>query len=371
MRRALLSLGFLLLGWLGLLAWRARAAEVPLVITWAPAPVAPARDAVRGRWTWATAAQREAWQAAVAGARRWGATLHVDGRPGAFSLRREEVRGKRLLLAGVPTSAELPQLRVAVEKEPESLVVVSGCVAPEALTRAMAGLAHAWALLPACWAPGVPAQASVRGEGSLVAPRVDGRGRMGRLEVRWTETDAAQLSAQAVELAPAEAPAEAPTRLGAGDAQLAHDTLQLRNEGLPVALCRAMNAATGADLSVINTLALRGGLDGPVDPARLAAAVPFRNQVVLLTLDGEVLSHILEIGEAQSTQHLVALTAEGLAPDRGSLVGHTWRVATVDYLANGGRGNWTVFQAGQARVDTGLTLEDLALGLLRPELRAW
>jgi 2',3'-cyclic-nucleotide 2'-phosphodiesterase (5'-nucleotidase family) len=143
---------------------------------------------------------------------------------------------------------------------------------------------------------------------------------------------------------------------------LFHDTLRLRREGLSVALADRMRAATGAEIAILNTLALRGGLDGAVDPPRLAAAIPFRNQVVRLTLTGEQLARALAQGAGESTQHLVAVDADGVVTAVDSATPRT--VATVDYLANGGRGNWTVFQEGVARVDTGLTLEDLALELL-------
>jgi hypothetical protein len=79
-------------------------------------------------------------------------------------------------------------------------------------------------------------------------------------------------------------------------------------------------------------------------------------------MTGEQLARVLAQGAAETTHHLVAVDTNGLVTTVDPATPRT--VATVDYLANGGRGNWTVFQEGAARVDTGLTLEDLALELI-------
>jgi hypothetical protein len=173
--------------------------------------------------------------------------------------------------------------------------------------------------------------------------------------------DQPELVARSVEL-PRRQGEGGPGLLGQGDASLSHDTVRYARAGLSPSLGQKMAEATGAEAALLNYLALRGGLEGEVDLPRLLEALPFHNELVLLTLNETVLAQILEAGAEESTRYLVAVDRSGapLAPPPGPL-----RVVTLDYLANGGRGGWPQFLEGRDRRNTGIYLDDLAVELLR------
>jgi hypothetical protein len=362
--RLALVAGALLVGaYLVLLQVRANDREPPLVVVWTAGVVEQTvRHPRTGRAGWGVQADVDALIARITGARGWRTTAHLRSDAETFSLRVEEIRGRRVALVEVPTGG-LGALKPALAAEGDvALVVVASREAPAAVLAAVDGPV---AVLPGAYAEGVPDGGEARGVDRLVAPWIDSRLRVGVLEVRLPGdgTEGVALTGTAVDLPLREAPADAPTALGDAPAGLDHDTVHLGRSGLGRALLERMLAVTGADVALVNHLALRAGLTGRVDLAGLEAALPFQNEVVLQTFDSAQLAAILAQGAGEDTRHLLVGSREPLP---SPLPARSWRVATVDYLANGGRGGWAAFTEGRDRVRTRLRLDDLAIALLLP-----
>ena len=367
--RLALVAGALLVGaYLALLQVRANDREPPLVVTWTAGVAAQTvRHPRTGRAGWGVQADVDALIARITGTRGWRTTAHLRSDAETFSLRVEEVRGRRVALAEVPAGGLGALGPALAAEEGVALVVVASREAPAAVLAAVDGPV---AVLPGAYAEGVPDGGEARGVDRLVAPWIDSRLRVGVLEVRLPDERAGDsdaggvgLTGTAVDLPLREAPADAPTALGDAPPGLDHDTVHLGRSGLGSALLTRMLAVTGADVALINHLALRAGLSGRVDLAALEAALPFQNELVLQTFDSAQLAAILAQGAREDTRHLLVGAREPLPtplPER------SWRVATVDYLANGGRGGWPTFTEGRDRVRTRLRLDDLAIALLLP-----
>ncbi|MDP2312644.1 MAG: 5'-nucleotidase C-terminal domain-containing protein, partial [Pseudomonadota bacterium] len=348
--------------YLAMLQVRAADREPPLVVVWTAGVVdATVRHPRSGRAGWGVRADVDALIAHIEGARGWRSTVRVRSDAEAFSLRVEDVRGRRVAIAEVPPgglAALGPALTAAGEV---ALVVVASREAPSAVLAAVEGPV---AVLPGAYGDGVPDGGEAAGADRVVGPWIDGRYRVGVLEVRLSDgaaPTATALTATAVDLPLRDAPADAATALGDAPPGLDHDTVHLGQSGLGRALLDRMLAATGADVALVNHLALRAGLSGRVDLLTLEKALPFQNEVVLQTFDSAQLAAILAQGAHDGTQYLLVATRSPL-PD--PLPARDWRVATIDYLANGGRGGWAAFTEGRARVRTRIRLDDLAIGLL-------
>jgi hypothetical protein len=359
-RRALVTLiALLALAYLGLLQVRANDREPPLVVTWTAGivekTVVHPRTGLAG---WAVRADVDALLERVASARGWRATHHLAADATALSLRVEEVRGHRVALVESPPQSlgELPARLAAAG--PVALVVLATTAAP---ADALGVVGGPLAVLPGAYGDGVPDGGEASAEARLVAPWIDSRRRVGVLEVRFD--GGVSLKGTAVDLPLREAAPGTGEILGEGDPALDHDTVDFGASGLGRALLSRILDATGADVALVNYLALRGGLHGPIDLLDLEKALPFHNEVVLQTFDTPQLVRILDAGAKDDTRHLLVASRVSLpAP----LPARTWRVATIDYLANGGRGGWGVFLEGRDRIRTRISLDDLALSLLKP-----
>jgi hypothetical protein len=362
-RRLGLLAAVLLVAWLALLQVRAMDREAALVVVWtAGLSDAPVRHVGSGRWGWAGRADAEALVVRVTEARGWRATERLAADAAAPGVRVASVRGRRVVLAEVPAGG-LPEARERVAAAGErDLLVVATNAPPEAVQAAFEG---PLAVLPGAFAAGVPDGGEAVAADRLVAPWVDGRRRVGVLDVRFQEAGIT-LRGTAVDIPLGEAPADAPTRIGRAPPGLDHDLIHLRDSGLGKALLASMLARTGADLAIVNHLALRAGLSGDIDLVALESALPFRNEIVLQTFDTPTLEAILARGGAEDTRRLLVATpgAFGASALPTPLPARDWRVATVDYLANGGRGGWEAFTAGRDRMRTRITLDDLAIDLL-------
>ncbi len=357
-RRLAAVAALLLLGWLGILQARALDKEAPLAVLWTAAlSDAPVRHPTTGRWGWAGRADVEALLGRIVDARGWRATARLAADAAAVSARVETVHGRRVVLAEVPVG-HLDEARAAVDAAGDrDLLVVATDVAPGEVLAAFEG---AVAVLPGDFAPGVPDGGEAKGRDRLVAPWVDGRYRAGLLEVRF-EDDGVALRGTMLDVPLGVAPGDAPTRIGRAPAGLDHDLVHLGRSGLGDALLDGILRRTGADVVLVNYLALRAGLSGEVDLAAIETALPFRNEIVLQTFDTPTLAAILARGANDDTRHLLVGSP---APLPSPLPARAWRVATVDYLANGGRGGWDLFTEGRDRVRTRISLDDIAIGLL-------
>jgi hypothetical protein len=350
-RRAPLFLAIgLALGYLGMLQARAWDRDPPLAVLWTAGEVEhTVRHPATGLAAWATRSDAEALVERVTEARGWRTTVRLHADAPATSVRLDEIRGHPVAFVELASLADL-HLPAA------DLVVVATRLSPKQVLAAIPGPV---AVLPGAFGEGVPDSGEATAHDRLVAPWVDGRSRVGLLTVRFD--DGVALDGAAMDIPLREAPPDTPTVLGEARADLSHDTVHFAHSGLGDALTAAMLDATHADIALLNYLALRAGLAGPVDLALLEKALPFHNEVVLLTLSSAELARIVTAGSGDDTHHLLVRPALPTPlPDRD------WRVATVDYLANGGRGGWDPFLAGRDRVRTRITLDTLAIALLSP-----
>jgi hypothetical protein len=369
-----LALLLLALAYLALLQWRASAARAPVLVFYlGPTPSAPARNEETGLWTWATPEQVRARLEEGLEAGRSRARITRALRTEAPEGLRVEVttHGEtRLLLVELPASGPLDAFLGEVRAADADLVVVATLRDPAEITAEVEGSVL---LLPGRHHPGLGGEPESEGRNRLVAPWVDGRHRLGQVEILLDPETGPAFRARGMDLALEKAPADAPTTLGFGPPELFHDGVRFSQQGLARALARVARDATGAEVSLLNYLSVRADLVGLVDAARLRRALPFHNQIVLLTLDGDRLQRLLDENEPMDTRYLVV---DGLDADPDGTwrhedgspldAGHPYRVATLDYLANGARGRRPIFLEGREFLRTGLFTDRLALDLLIP-----
>ncbi|MES2644832.1 MAG: hypothetical protein V4850_35420 [Myxococcota bacterium] len=347
---------------------RAADREPPLVVVWTAGVIEhTVRHPRSGRTGWAVRADVDALIARIEGARGWRSTVRVRADADAFALRIEDVAGQRVAIAEVPVGGLAAVAPALANAGDVALVIVASQEAPSTVLAALEdAVDRPLAVLPGAYGDGVPDGGEVSGGGGLVAPWIDSRSRVGVLEVRLLEVRGAggvALTGTAVDIPMRDAPAGAPTALGDAPPGLDHDTIHLGHSGLGRALLDRMLAATGADVALFNHLALRAGLSERVDLLALEKALPFQNEIVLQTFDSAQLAAILAQGAEDGTKHLLVATR---SPLPSPLPARDWRVATIDYLANGGRGGWEAFRDGRARIRTRIRLDDLAIDLLHP-----
>ena len=311
------------------------------------------RNPFTGRAGWGTRTDVDAFLGRVHEARGWRATEDLRADTTTLSTRIVEVRGHRVALI------EVPKGHLSEVKPPEAeLSIVATTDPPSAVLAALPGPVI---VLPGAYGDGVADGGEASGGDRLVAPWVDSRYRVGVLHVRF---DPVSTTATAVDLPLREVPEDTPTRLGVAPPGLTHDVVRFGDSGLGKALLDETMKATGAEVALINYLALRAPLDGEIDLQKLEKALPFHNEVVLQTFSTAQLRPLLTEGADPLTTHFLLVGSREPLPD--PLPERDWRVATVDYLANGGRGGWPLFTEGRDRVRTRITLDSLAIGLLEP-----
>jgi len=161
--------------------------------------------------------------------------------------------------------------------------------------------------------------------------------------------------------------------LGWGDPSLSISRYYYREEGAYNLITWLIARASGVPLVLINQLSLRRSLDGPVSLADLGEALPFCNQVVLMNLTGKQLDEILRrnaLGNRRFLQlHGARLAFESGKPENARITingapietERTYRIATIDYLAEGARGKEPVFTKGTDVVHCPLFINYLLL----------
>ena len=340
-RRVLIALAALLLigGYVAMLATHGSEREPDVLVLYVGGPGGEApRHPTTGFWAWVGPNQLQAEIDAISARRAGRPTYVVNASPTATSVREEVIDGRSLALVELADGDTLPEL------DADLVVVATSGPLPE--------LRPGLAVLPGRFDPAAT-EVDVSGHGQLVAPWVDSRWRIGQLAVSWDELE---LTGRAVELTVGQADADAPTLLGAAD--YGHDMIHFGQQGLSLAVAERVVEVTGADVALLNYLSVRAELQGEVDPATLEEALPFHNQVVLLTLSAEQVASVLDANDPLTTGYLVVA---GQPPASGDV-----RVATIDYLANGARGRRPVFLEGRDVLRTGLFTDRLALDLLEP-----
>lgn len=342
-------------GYLGMLQVRASDREPPLAVLYTSGLVEQTvRHPRTGLAGWAIRADVEGVIARITDARGWRTTERLHADASTASSRTVEVRGHTIQLVELPVDALDQVASIVGDRAGVELTLIATRAAPKDVLDRVDG---AVVVLPGAWGAGAPDGGEVSGGERLVAPWADGRRAVGQVTVRF---DPLTVQGTAIEVPLREAP-DAPTVIGQGPATLDHDTVRFERSGLGDALLKGVLDTTGADVAIINFLALRAGLVGPVDLLALEKALPFHNEVVLVTMSTVQLSQILEQGSKDDTSHLLSAPAlPQPLPER------EWRVAAVDYLTNGGRGKWASFLEGRDRLRTRITLDDLAIRLLDP-----
>jgi hypothetical protein len=347
--------------------------EAPLVVLYTAGPALdPPRHPDTNEPGWASPRSREEALAAVEKQRKHPklCTFRLRAEaPDGLVIQEKHCGAGSFLLAELPadSASALEKLRLAVTRDTPDLAIVATQSSPEQVLDALPGRV---AMLPGTFWPGVPGDVEVQGTDRLVAPWVDSRWRFGELFVNFEPV--VELSARSLDIPVLPLPATAPVLVGVGSESLFHDGIHFQQAGLARVLAERMRQATGADVSLVNYLSVRTDLVGPVDLGRLRRALPFHNQVVLLTLDGAAIQSLLYENVFEDTRYLAVGGLEvdehgvfrddthaSLVPSRG------YRVATVDYLANGARGKRPIFTEGSDVVRTGLYTDRMILDVVR------
>jgi len=336
-RRVLIVVALLAAAYVALLATHGATREPDVLVLYTGGPGGdPPRHPETGFWAWVGPDQLAAELDAIRSRRAHRPTFVVDATPDSTRVQRHELDGHRLALVELADGDTLPELDA-------DLVVV-------ATSGPLPALRDGLAVLPGRFDPAAT-EVDARGAGQLLAPWVDSRWRIGQLGVHWDELE---LVGRAVELTVGQADEHATTVIGEG--QHEHDLIHFGQRGLSQVLAERVRAITRADLVLLNYLSVRAGLVGSVDPSLLEEALPFHNQVVMLTLSSAQAQSVLEANDPLTTGYLVVA---GDVPASGDV-----RVATIDYLANGARGRQPVFLEGRDVLRTGLFTDRIALDLL-------
>lgn len=328
-----------------------------------PPPVHPDTD----RLAWASPTAIAAELQRTRERRQARPTEWLNANPSATSSRWVQHDGATVALVEL-ASGGLPGLLDELEGQPADLVVVATCQPVPAI---LAAIPQPLAVLPGCFGPGVPGEVELRASDRLVAPWVDSRWRLG--ELRITLGEHIELAGLSTSLRGEPAAEGASTTAGIAGPGLGHDLIRFGQVGLGGALGTEIRRRTGADVVVFNYLSMREGLEGLVTMSQLETALPFHNQIALLTMPGRGLLDELALNRHLDTRYLVVAGAtEGpdgawlLADGRPLSPDLSLRVATIDYLADGGRGKRPAFARGTDRLDTGLYTDRIALDLLAP-----
>ena len=127
------------------------------------------------------------------------------------------------------------------------------------------------------------------------------------------------------------------------------------------------------DVVLLNDGGLRVPIPaGPIKVRKIFEVLPFENFITILTFSGADLELLADQiartnGEpvAGWTMVLVGDDAQNVLVDGEAIdPAGTYRLATVDYLANGG-GNWSELWEPDARFDTGILIRDVVMEYLR------
>lgn len=254
------------------------------------------------------------------------------------------------------------------------------------------------AVIPATMADDVSAEHLTHlADGTPVAPFVDGRHNLGCLQVEERglllrrRVFHAHVVAQAwrlVDPRAGHAPQDAAAGLilGYGAAGLRHDLAYFRESPMGDYVADVMRESTGADVALVNHLAMRNGLEGPVGREDVTRALPFDDRLATLDVRGSVLGDLMR---QNAREDRAFLQFSGLrvryTPGRPESVrtfvgespldeARSYRVVTIDYvlgtrryaLLRGTRLRWTGAHLRE------LILDDLARrrGIPLPDRRS-
>jgi tetratricopeptide (TPR) repeat protein len=136
---------------------------------------------------------------------------------------------------------------------------------------------------------------------------------------------------------------------------LSHDRMLFRQSALGSFVADFMLARTGAEVAMINNLALRKTLDGLVSLDDVMESMPFMNSLVLIDLTGRQVDELARRNTFESRRFLQTSGLEMLytpeAPQEAKILiagkaiepERRYRVVVNDYLATGARGRELIF----------------------------
>lgn len=143
---------------------------------------------------------------------------------------------------------------------------------------------------------------------------------------------------------PGDTPAVLNELIGYGCPGLTHDFVYFRESAMGDYVTDVMRTATGAQVALLNHLAIRTSLEGAVGQGDVARALPFHDEIALVDMRGTVLRAILRRNtyEDRSFLQFSGLTVS-YVPDHPDSVraevdgaplddARSYRVATIDYL---------------------------------------
>ncbi|MCL5035703.1 MAG: PQQ-binding-like beta-propeller repeat protein [Chloroflexi bacterium] len=142
--------------------------------------------------------------------------------------------------------------------------------------------------------------------------------------------------------------------LGWGDKDLTNPLPPEKKSNAALFLADLISQDTGARFGIINYMALRGDLTGPVTPDDIRRLLPFDNKIVILEMPGKYIKEIY--GSNPERLAFSGINDPGLNLIKDE---EFYNVGTIDYLASGGRGTHPLFLKSRKRIDTGLYLNDL------------
>ncbi|MBU0607387.1 MAG: 5'-nucleotidase C-terminal domain-containing protein, partial [Armatimonadetes bacterium] len=141
----------------------------------------------------------------------------------------------------------------------------------------------------------------------------------------------------------------------------------------------AMRERSEADVALVNGGGIRASIDaGPITLGELLTVLPFNNELVTLELTGDLLQQVLRHDAAGAAEEdnggflqvsgvsftiRQGQTADIKVGGKPLQADKTYKVATVDFLADGGNG-YTAFQQGQNKRMVGVLLSQLVLDYL-------
>ncbi len=133
-----------------------------------------------------------------------------------------------------------------------------------------------------------------------------------------------------------------------------------------------MREATGADIAIINNLAVRKDLRGIISISKLRDILFFDNELVTMDLTGEEIDKILSSNAKKGgTIYRFSGVILGINPEEEKVMVQrhfklldkqaTYRVVTLDYLVNSDKTKYDFFKNGKNRKFTGLNLNNAVL----------
>ncbi|MCD6309319.1 MAG: PQQ-binding-like beta-propeller repeat protein, partial [Candidatus Eremiobacteraeota bacterium] len=147
--------------------------------------------------------------------------------------------------------------------------------------------------------------------------------------------------------------------LGWGDKHLTHPLPVKNTSNAAQYIAHMIRDITYSDVGIINYMALRGDLVGPISPEDIKRILPFDNKITILKMKGSLLKEIFNsnpLGKGHLAFSGINNSNTGEFKDN-----KIYQVATISYLAKGGSGSHLQFLESEKMRETSLYLNDLLI----------